>query len=205
MNRVIWGKANISQTKKYSTLYMTNMSRELDGLFYFDVLDRQAREAYKPFLSAIDITQDDLQHPTKDISNLINVYKVSNKPYKGLNGEIQIELPQQISDSITQKRKNITNTESSETLAVIDFFIKNAKKVGYFFALPHDEIIKDSTNNINAEQLNIALKRGYIRTIEHTDTKGQTITELTDKNYHTNIRELEACLEDTNNLHNLPN
>jgi len=191
----VYGKANIKQTGEYSTLYTTHMSIRLNELFALNNLSKQAREAHK--LSSQNVARDILRD---DISQLLDIYETLKTPYRGLIGEINIALPYDIINEISSKRKRVANSENSDTLAVIDFFINNAKKVGNFFALPSKEIIEAVSNDITAKQIKIAESTGYIRTIKYEKQKESNveelfITELTEKIYDFDKTKLEERIE----------
>ena len=203
----VFGKANIrnDNSKPPIFLYLTTTSKALDKLFKFKQFNDEIRTAYKPFLSEKTLSSPELIANTTEIKLLKNTYRVLNCPRKGLYDEIKIILPNYVINTLNSKQEVINQIEDIETISIINFFIDNAKKVGYFFALPYDKIPQLSNDTILSSQLEKVIESGYLKTYKHP-RNGEKIIELTDKIYYPNIIiRTQSITSSSNDFNNLPN
>jgi len=154
----IYSTAKLTGTR-YSYLYQTDMSIQLDDWFGFNYIDYFV-ETVK-LLKNKKITAKDITEPTIMV-NIESIIRVHNEPRLGLIGKIKIPVSNEVNKRINEAR--LFMAPQTETNKVLDYFIFMAKKAGYFFALPYDEILENPQCGLTKNDLIEAEKDGYLRT-----------------------------------------
>ncbi|GEM_PF-3603485 len=150
----------------YTFLATTDMSARLDGLFGFNYISQIAEHGV---------------HSERDRGLALKILVVNRQPVKGLTGELVIPVSKEADYNLRSARCFLIGSHESEKVA--DFFSGQAKKVGFFFALPYDEIVNSGKSNLSARDIQTAVDEGYVRIGVTTVYSGQPIrmAELTDK------------------------
>ena len=179
----VYGGAGLGRGTPYSHLCTTDMSRRLDELFGFNYKDKifnyikQIADCAEKNGSIEDLDIDDpilLLHREEILS-------VSRQPILGLTGEIRIPVSSEVKHNILSARCLMVAYHGSERF--VDYFTGLAMKVGYFFALPYDEVIRARESNLDADDIEVAVKEGYARkgSTTHINGRPMLFVELTDK------------------------
>lgn len=174
---LVYGGACLSGIE-YSRLLTTDMSRKLDDLFGFDYIGKFASR-YAPKLRDGTLTVDDIDEP-EIFMNMQDILIVSQSPIRGINGEVVIPVSRETDYNFRSARSFMVAYRESEK--VVDYFFGLAKKVGFFFALPYDEVIRAS-NGLSEDDVQRAIEEGYIRVgvTAYVDRNPLKILEVTDK------------------------
>ena|SRR3989338_2939905 len=153
--------AGLENNTGYTFLCQTELSEKLDEIFGFDkyrhyaLMSRGVKEAY-------------------------DILIVESQPVRGLTGEIQIPVSREVDNNTRSALTFLIG--SSESMKIAEYFSNLAKKVGFFFALPLDDVIKNSSNKIIRDDVEKAVEEGYIRTgVAGWNSHGVEVMELTDK------------------------
>lgn len=177
MQDEICGGASLSGTE-YSTLLTTAMSKRLDELFGFDYVERFASK-YAQKLRNGTLKASDIDEPEMFLY-IDEIMRVSQIPVKGITREIVIPVSREADHNFRSARTFMVAYNESEK--VVDYFSGLAKRVGFFFALPYDEVLA-AFNGLRQEDVEVAIKEGYARTGVTTHITGKPLRflELTDK------------------------
>jgi len=169
--------AGLSGTE-YSTLLTTDMSTKLDELFGFNYIGKFA-SSYVPKLQDGSLTIEDIDEP-EIFRDIQKIQSVSQSPIRGLTGEIVIPVSREANYNFRSARSFMVAYNESEK--VVDYFSGLAKKVGFFFALPYDEVIR-ANNGVSEHDVQEALNEGYVRigVTTHVDGNPLKMLEVTDK------------------------
>jgi len=174
---MIYGCASLSGTY-YSHLFTTDMSKRLDGLFGFNYVDKFVSK-YSPKIKEGTLDISDIDEP-EIFMYIRDIMRVQQSPVLGINGSVPIPISREVKHNLVSARSLMAAYNESER--IVDFFTEMALKVGFFFALPYDEVVS-AYNGIDERDINVALKEGYARTGYTTLVDGNPlkILELTDK------------------------
>ncbi len=151
--------AKISDGTDYTFLCMTDMSEILDDLFWFNYIENFSR-LYNQRLRGESTDLGKIDEP-EIFMNIEKIITVKQSPIIGLTGKIQIPVSNEVTKNLNSSRAFMVAHHESEK--VVDYFVELAKKVGFFFALPYDEIITSRNNNIDTYDLERATEEGYLR------------------------------------------
>ncbi len=174
---MIYGCASLSGAD-YSHLFTTDMSKKLDDLFGFDYVDKFVSK-YIPKIKEGTFDVSNIDEP-EIFMYIQDIMRVQQSPVLGINGSVPIPISREVKHNLVTARSLMAAYNESER--IVDFFTEMALKVGFFFALPYDEVVS-AYNGLDERDLNVALKEGYARTGHTTLVDGNPlkILELTDK------------------------
>ncbi|MFT4250747.1 MAG: hypothetical protein ACMXYD_05290 [Candidatus Woesearchaeota archaeon] len=169
--------AGLSGTE-YSVLVTTDMSKKLDTLFGFDYIHKFASE-YASKLKSNSLRIEDIDEP-EIFMNIGEIFDVSESPVRGLTGEITIPVSREAQHNFRSARALMVASYESEK--VVDYFSGLAKQVGFFFALPYDEVIR-ANNRISQQEIQRAINEQYVRVGVTTRIDGNPLhmIEITNK------------------------
>ena len=159
------GFARLSGTD-YTFLCTTDMSIRLDELFGFNYISQIAEHGI---------------HSEQGRELALRILEVDQQPVKGLTGKVVIPVSKEVDYNIRSARCFLIGSHESER--VVDYFSKLAQRVGFFFALPFEEVIKSREANLSIEDIEGAVNEGYAKISVTTNYDGKPIrmVELTDK------------------------
>jgi len=167
----------------YTFLCTTDMSRKLDDLFGFDYVGKFASK-YAPKIENGTLDVSDIDEP-EIFMHIQDILAVSQAPVKGIKSEVVIPVSREVDKNYRSALTFLIGSE--ESMKVAEYFYELATKVGFFFALPFDEVCA-SINPYNVirsgcPDLETALEEGYIRKgiVTHWNDKGIPVVELTTK------------------------
>lgn len=162
------GGAALGKETGYTFFMTTDLSYKLDEIFGFNKYDSICQKYFHR------VSEEEKQ-------TILDIDTVAHCPIKGLTGEIEIPVLKEVDDNIGSAIASIIG--SHESIKVTHYFSELAKKVGFFFALPYEEIIKSIKNDISAKDIERAVEEGYVRLgyTDHYDGNKIVMAELTDK------------------------
>lgn len=173
---LVHGGAGLNGTE-YSMLLTTDMSKRLDELFglkYVEKFAGYARKMQEENLVASEIDEPEVFMHIQDI------LAVSQIPVKGIRGEVVIPVSREADHNFRSARAFMVAYRESER--VVDYFSGLARQVGFFFALPYDEVLR-ANNGLREDDIQEAIREGYARTgiTTHVDGNPLRMLEITDK------------------------
>ncbi len=128
----------------YAFFATTFMSKKLDKLFGLDYIKMITKYGV--------YTEKDL-----DIAHMI--LEVDGCPTKGLKGQIILPVPEKVQKNLISAKSFLSGSPDIER--VVDLFSEQAKKVGYFFALPYDDVVRNRWNRVSDNDIARAVEEGY--------------------------------------------
>jgi len=150
----------------YTFLCTTDMSQKLDKIFGFNYISQIVKNGI---------------HSEHEIYLTKLILDVKQEPVRGLLEEIIIPISNEVECNIKSAKLFLIGSHESEKVA--NFFSTRAMQVGFFFALPYNEIISSNTSNLSTSDIERAIEEGYARigiTKRYTGTPIQML-ELTHK------------------------
>lgn len=162
----------------YSYLCTTDMSQKLDDLFGFNYLKIQNKIWEQ--LRSEEIEPYQVSEPEIALAG-DNILRVQSQPVLGLTDRVQLPVSREVEANILSARALMVAYSPSER--AVDYFVGLAKKVGFFFALPYEEVVQSHQANLSVSVLERAADEGYVRFGETDRITGKPVrfVELTTK------------------------
>ena len=173
---LVHGGAGLSGTE-YSMLLTTDITIKLDELFGFNYVEKFAGYPKRMLEGHLDVS--DIGEP-EIFLHIQDIRAVSQAPVRGIRGEIVIPVSREADHNFRSARAFMVAYRESER--VVDYFSGLARQVGFFFALPYDEVLR-ANNGLREDDIQEAIREGYARTgiTTHVDGNPLRMLEITDK------------------------